>query len=99
MTWGAYLVFGRGIDPRVGARVARAAAAIEAAPPAWLLDWIPSYDRIFVEYDPRRVDVRSLAEWARGLEVGEGREGRHVEIPVRYGGLDLPEIAERTGLS
>ena len=99
MTWGAYLVFGRGIDPRVGARVARAAAAIEAAPPAWLLDWIPSYDRIFVEYDPRRVDVRSLAAWARSLEAGEGREGRHVEIPVRYGGLDLPEIAERAGLS
>jgi len=98
MTRGAYLVYGRGIDPRVGARVARAAAAIEAHTPAWLRDWIPSYDRIFVEYDPRRINARALADWARGLESGERREGRLVEIPVRYGGLDLREISERTGL-
>jgi len=99
MTWGAYLVFGRGIDPQVGARVARAAAAIEADPPPWLRDWIPSFDRIFIEYDPRSVDAGAIAGWARGLEAGEGPEGRRVEIPVQYGDLDLPEIAERTGLN
>lgn len=96
---GAYLVFGRGIDPRVGARVARAAAAIEANPPDWLLDWIPSYDRIFVEFKRGSVSCRELTGWARDLEAGEGREGRRVQIPVRYGGLDLAEVAERARLT
>ncbi len=100
MSSGAYLVYGKGIDPDVAERVGRAAAAIESDPPVWLLDWIPSYDRIFLEYDPRGVDCASLARWVRGLSqaTGAGRE-RRVELPTRYGGLDLDEVARRSGLT
>ncbi len=100
MSAGAYLVYGEGIDPGVAERVGRAAAAIEADPPNWLRDWIPSYDRIFVEYDPRASDCASLARWARGLsQVTGARRARLVELPTRYGGLDLPEVARQSGLT
>ena len=101
MVRGAYLVFGKGPSPEVARRVAAAARKIEAAPPPWLLDWIPAYDSIFVEFDASTVGCPGLEVWAVELaseEGGEEEAARLVEVPVRYDGPDLAEVAARAGL-
>ncbi|WP_457627273.1 carboxyltransferase domain-containing protein, partial [Oceanithermus sp.] len=101
MVRGAYLVFGKGPSPEVARRVAKTARKIEAAPPPWLLDWIPAYDSIFVEFDADAVGCAELEAWAAGLvggKEGEEEAARFVEVPVRYDGLDLAEVAARAGL-
>ena len=101
MVQGAYLVFGRGPSLAVARRVAAAARKIEAAPPPWLLDWIPAYDSIFLELDATAVSCPRLEAWAKKLVLEEGGEGeaeRLVELPVRYDGPDLADVAERAGI-
>ncbi|WP_457638320.1 5-oxoprolinase subunit PxpB [Oceanithermus sp.] len=98
---GFYLILGEGISPEVGRRVWAASRAIEAARPPWLLDWIPSYNRVFIEFDAAKTNCRRVARWAESLPTAGagGEEDRLVEVPVRYGGYDLPDVAARTGLS
>jgi len=101
MVQGAYLVFGKGPSPEVARRVAAAAREIEAAPPSWLLDWIPAYDSIFLEFDAEVVGCSGIESWARKLadeKSGVEETARLVEVPVRYDGPDLADVAERTGL-
>ena len=100
-TAGLYLILGEGIAPEVGRRVWALARTIEASQPDWLLDWIPSYNRVFIEFDADKISCRSVIRWAKGL-LPAGEEvnaARLVEVPVAYGGYDLPEVAARTGLS
>ena len=96
-----------GIGERTRGRV-RAATALLAAehgvsPHAAITDVVPAYASVAVHYDPARVACRrdespheAMASWiARRIErlgdvpVGEGRL---VEIPVRDGGEDGPDL-------
>jgi len=82
------------------------ARALRRAPPPGLLDLHPGYGSLLVRYDPRRTDAAILEAEVRArlvLSRGEvaAEEGRVMEIPVRYGGEegpDLPEVARETGL-
>lgn len=62
----------------------------------------PAYASVLVEFDPRRTGVDAVERAVRerleraGEEVDE--EPRVVEIPVRYDGPDLEEVARLTGL-
>jgi len=98
---GVFLILGEGISPDVGQRVWSLARAIEASQPGWLLDWIPSYNRVFIEFDANKASCRSVVRWARELlpAAGNTDAARLVEVPVAYGGYDLPDVAARTGLS
>jgi len=98
---GVYVILGEGISPSVGRKVWSLARAIEASVPEWMLDWIPSYNRVFIEFDADRVSCKRVIRWVDEVlpsDTGAGDE-RVVEVPVAYGGYDLPEVAERTGLS
>ncbi|WP_286892273.1 5-oxoprolinase subunit PxpB [Thermobacillus sp.] len=98
-------------------RPAACAVRIEAARLPWVVDVVPAYDTVTVIYDPVAAAAQAPvaggepAVWPfvesalrRILESGEaGAEvmPRVVEIPVRYGGADGPDLqacAERAGL-
>lgn len=89
------------IDPAVAARAAAIADRWEALGhgPA-----VPTYASVLLRFDPLTLDVRqaeraagellSLAARARAFETG-----RRVEVPTRYDGADLEEVARLSGLS
>ena len=100
--------FGDAIDPTVNRRVLAAAAAIRRAIGAstpWL-SAIPAYASLLVEYDALRTDATAAVDELRRLlatvnDQSEGA-GRLVEIEVRYGGEDGPDldaVVELVGLS
>jgi 5-oxoprolinase (ATP-hydrolysing) subunit B len=75
-------------------------AALRAAPPDGVEEWVAGARTVLVVFDPARTDAGRLAAAVAGLPVGPGTgaAGPVVEIPVRYDGADLAEVAERTGL-
>ena len=102
------VTFGDSIDHALGARARTAAAAIEAA----RLDDprfgrpVPAYASVLIPFDPIALSVADAIRVARGLldaaTGGEPIAGRLVEIPVRYGGddgPDLEDVARRHDLS
>jgi KipI family sensor histidine kinase inhibitor len=105
------IVFGDRIDPLISRRVHAAAAAVRQAR-AQAGPWstpIPAYASLLVGYDASAVDFdaarRQLGGILDGVDVdrdaGE-RPADTIEIPVRYGGEDGPDldvVAERCALT
>jgi KipI family sensor histidine kinase inhibitor len=65
---------------------------------------IPSYSAVLLRFDPLALDGAAAEELAAGiLGAAPGRvelsTGRVVEIPTRYDGPDLEEVARLSGLS
>jgi len=73
---------------------------LEQDPPQGLVEWIPAFGSMLLRFGRRRPDEGAMQEWlAAGTGgVGELEVGRTVEIPVRYDGADLGEVAERLGM-
>ena len=97
-----------GLDPLVNARALAIADAIRADREGpWGVP-IPSYDAVIVPYDPLRIDdheaTRDLSALVGGLSDALPVEPGPIpliEIPVRYGGEDGPDlvdVAARLGL-
>jgi KipI family sensor histidine kinase inhibitor len=82
------------------ARVMGLAAALENDRPAGVLDVVPSFASVAVHYD--EVDGLEILDWIGSVEITDRSvAGEEREIPVCYGGghgLDLEELAARTGL-
>jgi KipI family sensor histidine kinase inhibitor len=95
---GLYLVLGEGLSEEANRLAQGLARALLRNPPPGLLEAVPAYATLYLEYDPRKLSRRALLGLLKALPpVGEG-EGRVVEVPVRYDGEDLLEVASRTGL-
>lgn len=66
--------------------------------PVGLLDLIPAYRTLLVVFDPLRWPPASALDevrrWASHVDEGGPLAGRLVEIPVRYGGEDGPDLAD-----
>lgn len=79
------------------------AASVRAAPPTGLIEAIPAARTLMLRFRPRETDVARLAQDLAGRDLAttaQGRrEGRLVEIPVRYDGEDLAEVAALAGMS
>ncbi|MCJ8520027.1 5-oxoprolinase subunit PxpB [Pseudorhizobium tarimense] len=75
--------------------------ALEATPVAGVLEVIPAARTLLVEFDPAEVSVASLQSGLASLSNGSRNAPSAVvvEIPVRYDGEDLPEVASLLGLS
>jgi KipI family sensor histidine kinase inhibitor len=103
------LELGGGIDLAVNARALAIAAAIRAdSASPWGIP-VPAYDTVLVPYDPlaltgdeARGRLSALLGGGSGTDSGHAKSTPAIEIPVRYGGEngpDLDEVAERLGLS
>ena len=89
--------------------VLRLYPALRASPPAGVLDIVPGARSILVTCDPDVLPLAALRAWlagtpaaiatAIGTAAGTGATGTAgtVEIPVRYDGEDLDEVARLLG--
>jgi KipI family sensor histidine kinase inhibitor len=98
----SYHRFSERVDRDVNARVHAVVRTLLARGEPGLLDVIPGYNTLLVEFDPSRTTpsrlrlrVERLFEEAPGPAVG----GREVTVPVVYDGPDLQDVAGRAGLA
>ncbi len=87
------------IDPRASAR-ARALADLWEA--RGIGPAVPAYGSTLLHFDPlahSRAEVARLARSLAARASSRARPGRLVEIPVRYDGADLDDVARLSGLS
>lgn len=85
------------MDAAVNARVVALAAAIAAAALPGVRDVVPGYASVGVHVDPLRLDAAALERViAHSWDAAAGAEavGRTVEIPVCYGGVNGPDLAD-----
>ena len=96
--------FGETIDEAINAKVVALDRALAARPPHGLLETVPAYCSLLLEYDPLTTSQGELAAAALELagtapaEVALGRE--HI-VPVSFDpldGPDLDQVAAQAGL-
>lgn len=97
--------FGNEIDPAISARVLALDAAVNAKRPAGLIETVPTYRSLMVQFDPLVFDyeafVHQVTQLAPRLDPTP-KPGRRWKVPVVYGGsfgIDLEATAERHGLT
>ena len=81
--------------------VHRLHAALRALDPPGVVELVPAYRTLLIVADPERAGaLDELAARLPALELppADAVAGDPVEIPVRYDGQDLPEVAGLTGL-
>jgi KipI family sensor histidine kinase inhibitor len=90
--------FDRVITAAVNQMVHALAARMAQAPLAGVTEWIPAYSSLVALYEPQEVPLKSVENWIRGcLASLPGRRTqsvKQVEILVRYGGADGPDLAD-----
>jgi KipI family sensor histidine kinase inhibitor len=97
--------FGDRVDWRVSALVLVLAQKLEAAKPTGVIEAVPTFRSLMVHYDPLATSHAHLQHAIAALLPGlEARSfaGRRWRIPACYDaslGLDLADVARRTGLS
>jgi inhibitor of KinA len=96
--------------PELSSHIAAIASRLRGAPPAGVLDVVPTYTTLAVHYDPALIEegdspydtlAGEIEERLRGEPPDSVVTGHLVEIPVCYGGRfgeDLEPIAARIGL-
>jgi inhibitor of KinA len=97
--------FGESIDRRLSTWVLALARRLNEARLEGIVETVPTFRSLLVHYDPLILPTASLAahiaELMRGLQVTE-HGGRLWRLPACYDpglGLDLDDVAARTGLS
>ena len=97
---------GDAITPEINRRVHSLAAAIESHGVPGVVDLVPTYRSLLVQYDALRIssdDLQErLAEIQRPVAESPPEQPRVVLVPTLYGGElgpDLDSVAEHTGLS
>jgi inhibitor of KinA len=91
---------GRAIEPEVHARVLAATAAVDRARPDWVVDVVPAYASLLVEYDAAIIGAREAAEALSAVVEGEACAAaavpapapRLVEVPVWYHPSVAPDL-------
>ena len=76
-------------------------ASLEADAIAGIEDMVPAARTLMIRFQPEVTDARTLVTLIarRDLTVKPTSSDRLVEVPVRYDGEDLADVAELTGLS
>jgi inhibitor of KinA len=90
--------FGDAVDETLNRRVHALDAALRARPVPGLVETVPTYRSLLVMVDPqagRAGAVRAaLMDALNTLTTADLPEGRLVEIPVHYGGVWGPDLAD-----
>lgn len=93
----AAVQFGNAIDPAVNVRCIAIATAIEHRGLAGVRDVVPTYNAVTVHFDPLTIDRRmlnaELESAARRDLSAVDVDARTIEIAVRYGGDDGPDLS------
>ncbi|HVM29784.1 MAG TPA: 5-oxoprolinase subunit PxpB [Candidatus Limnocylindrales bacterium] len=98
---------GRHVDPALNARTVALMRVIAQARANGQADWlgapVHAYASLLLPFDPRRVEARDVEEWLRARadhpaypDLGSAAP---LEIPVRYGGENGPDLEEVAGLT
>lgn len=98
--------FGKEISPEINARITAVVHLIKEQHIVGVVDVIPAFTSLLVNYDPRVLSysqLRKRLEKLLTIDVAAGTSARMIiEIPVCYGGTygpDLDYIAEHAGLA
>lgn len=97
--------FGEGIDRGINAMVMALHAALTDTRPDGLVETIPSFRALLVQYDPLATSRADLESHVRGLLDGlkpQQHAGRFWRLPVCYAdefALDLQEVAQNCKLT
>ena len=91
------VVVANDIGVEASARVHAWTRLLQRAAPPWLLDLHPAYTSLLVEFDLDAVGHAEVKGWlgerAEQLDDVNAPPPRLVELPVRYGGEDGPDLA------
>lgn len=97
--------FGDTVDPDLNGKVLALDHILRARAPKGLLETVPTYRSLTVQFDPTETDYDALVSLLKD-ETRElpphNAEGRRWRVPVVYGGAfgaDLEEVAEQHGLT
>ena len=97
--------FGDSIDPDINGMVLALDDIVRARAPAGLLETVPTYRSLTVQFDPVATDydalIRLVTEETKDL-APRNAVGRRWRVPVVYGGeygSDLEEVAEIHGMT
>ena len=96
------VTLGSTIDPALLGEVIALDQALAERRPIGLISTVPAYASLLCHYDPDLTDVARLEASIRQLEGhvdGSVRLGTIVDIPTRYDGPDLAEVALKTNLT
>jgi inhibitor of KinA len=96
------VTLGRAIDPGLLAQVLGLDQALKDNPPAGLRGTVPAYASLLCHYDADVTDAARLEETIRQFEgtvKAAIPSGPVVDVPTRYDGPDLPEVALKTNLT
>lgn len=89
--------FGNQVDLAVNRQVHALAARLRDDQPPGVIETVPSYASLLVHYDPLRLTFGEVAQWVSAdvqrVEAVATSTARRIEIPVRYGGEDGPDLA------
>ena len=99
---GLYVQFADQIERAGNVRLHAVHRALLADLPPGVNDLYPGYVNLYVDFDANRISAGEVRAWvARHLNAPDAGppDGRRLELPVRYDGPDLPDVAGRTGLS
>lgn len=97
--------FGSTIDPDLNGKVLALDALLRADPPAGLIETVPTYRSLTLQFDPTTTDYEALTrlveEATKDLKP-QTALGTRWRVPVVYGGafgVDLEDVAQRHGLT
>lgn len=98
---GVYLPFSDKLDIGANRELHALARRLLETPLVGVTDIIPGYTNLYIEFDANCLSEAKVLEWAdshRQDLTGEAGN-KTVEIPTHFDGEDLPQVAEKTGLT
>ncbi|MDQ6712754.1 MAG: 5-oxoprolinase subunit PxpB [Candidatus Dormibacteraeota bacterium] len=96
------VTLGHSIDPELLGQVLALKRALEDHLPSGLISTVPAYAALLCHYDPSITDVAHLEATIRQLEGQVDASlpfGAVVDVPTRYDGPDLADVAFKTSLT
>jgi inhibitor of KinA len=88
--------FGDQIDPAVNRRVLALDTRLRAHRRPGIIEMVPAYASLLVHYDPAALTFAQSADWVNEeiplVEAAEKAGNRRIDIPVRYGGEEGPDL-------
>ena len=88
--------FGDEIDLTINRRVHALANLIIASPMQGVIEVVPAYATLLVHYDPLLLSFTQMKAYLNTqisqMEESESRKPRRIEVPVRYGGEQGPDL-------